>query len=157
MEECGMSFFLFSSPVGLHPTIQPLLPPLCLRSQQGLYVSEYKLPTQYIFHASMPSVFLLILPSPICQLTNVHLCFSISLSLHFLDSSSSLLLRKKRKSWYNIWLSARLCLQKYLWCWTQSFADSKYISNTYHGAGTVLCDAVQPCISDPAFKELILY
>ena len=87
VEEWGLSFF----PYILHQlasfqlsSLFHLLSLPLLISQQALNASEYKLPAQYIFQASMPPIFLLILPSPISQVASMHLFFSTSLILNVL-------------------------------------------------------------------------
>ena len=73
------SFFFINWPHFNYPAFSPFTLPLLIY-QQTLDASEYDLSAQYIFHASMSPIFLLISSSPISQLANVQLFFSTSLS-----------------------------------------------------------------------------
>lgn len=103
-------FFLFSSLIGIYPNIQSLLPPLltAFTYTQHIILHSAHILRNINAHAHFifqTSIFLLILPSPICQQATVYFFFSTSLSLNFPDLPNKLVTQKQQILGMPGWLS----------------------------------------------------
>lgn len=123
--------------------------------QQTLDASEYDLSAQYIFHASMSPIFLLISTSPISQLANA-LIFQFKSQLNFPDVPSS-------------FVAVFVCVLRYCTTFHQTVPTKiPGIMIKSHCFIPISCQyilkarpcpssCIQPCTKDPAFKAHTLY